>query len=69
MDELLKLCVTAFTGVFVVLAVLAAVIRLITVLFPDRPGRWIDPALVAAVGSAVAVVHPGARVTSIVEET
>jgi hypothetical protein len=71
MDEpnLLAVCGLAFGSVFLLLALLAGVIRLVSVAFPERPRRQIDPALVAALGVTAAVVHPGARVTRIVEET
>jgi Na+-transporting methylmalonyl-CoA/oxaloacetate decarboxylase gamma subunit len=71
MDEpsLLAVCGLAFGSVFLLLAILAAVIRLVTAVFPERPRRRIDPALVAAVSATADLVHPGARVTRIVEET
>jgi Na+-transporting methylmalonyl-CoA/oxaloacetate decarboxylase gamma subunit len=70
MDEtnLLAVCGLAFGSVFLLLAILAGVIRLVTVVFPERPGRRIDPPVVAALGATAAVVYPGARVTRIVEE-
>jgi hypothetical protein len=61
--------ITAFTSVFVLLAVLAGVIRLVTLLFPERAERPVDPALAAALAAAVAASRPGARVTRIAEET
>ncbi len=70
MDDpnLFALCIAAFASVFAVLAILAGAIRLLTLVFPARPERRIDPALMAAVSGAVAVVFAGARVTRIVEE-
>jgi hypothetical protein len=71
MDDtnLLAVCGFAFGSVFLLLAILAGVIRLVTVAFPQRPRSRIDPALVAALGATAAVVCPGAHVTRIVEET
>ncbi len=66
--DLLAVCLTAFASVFVLLALLAGVIRIVTFVFPARPERGIEPALVAAVAGSVAVLRPGARVTTIVEE-
>jgi hypothetical protein len=66
--DLLAVCITALASVFAVLAVLAGAIRLVTFLFPERPERRVDPALVAALAGAVAAVHTGAGVTRIVEE-
>ena len=64
----LTMCGTAFTAVFFILSFLAAMIRLITVVFPQRPGRQ-DIALYGAIASAVAVLFPGARVTHVEEES
>ena len=66
--ELLVVCATAFLAVIVLLTVLAGAIHLITRLFP-QPRSGVDPALVAAIGSAVAATVPGARVTRIEEES
>ena len=66
--DLLAVCLTAFAAVFVLLALLAVVIRCVTFVFPERPERGLEPALVAAVAGSVAVLRPGARVTRIVEE-
>ena len=60
-------CYTAFAVVFVVLALLAFVIHLVTLAFPARSPRT-DPAVVAAITAAVATQQPGARVVHI-EET
>ena len=65
--SLLVVCVTAFVVVFAVLAVLAAAMHLITILFPERVAA-LDGALVAAISSAMNAVAPGARVTRIEEE-
>ena len=61
------ICLTAFVAVFVLLAMLAMVIRLIPLAFPLR-GTSDDAALLAAMSAAVAMVYPGARVTRIEEE-
>ena len=60
-------CVTAFGVVFVVLAFLALVIHLISLVLPARAPRT-DAAVVAAIGAVVASRQPGARVVHIVEE-
>jgi hypothetical protein len=64
--NLLTLCGTAFLAVFVLLALLALVIRLITWFFPERAAMD-DAALVAAISAAMATVVPGGRVTRIEE--
>ena len=60
-------CITAFGVVFVVLAFLALVIHLISLVLPARAPRT-DPVVAAAIAAAVAAQHPGARVVRIVEE-
>lgn len=66
--NLLVVCVAAFSVVFLVLALLAAAMRLITILFPERvPGP--DGVVYAAIASTVAVLAPGTRVTRIEEES
>jgi Na+-transporting methylmalonyl-CoA/oxaloacetate decarboxylase gamma subunit len=60
-------CVTAFGVVFVVLAFLALVIHLVSLVLPARAPRT-DPVVAAAIAAAVATQQPGARVVRIVEE-
>ena len=66
--NLLTICGTAFLAVFVLLIILAVVIRLITVVFP-LPDKSDEATLAAAISTAVATIYPGARVTRIEEET
>lgn len=66
--NLLTVCGTAFSAVFILLIALAAIIRLITTVFPARRGAD-DAVLAAAISTAIATVYPGARVTRIEEET
>jgi hypothetical protein len=56
----LAVCSLAFLTVFILLAVLAFGMRIITLLFAPR--RGVDAAIIAAVASSVSVVSPGARV-------
>jgi hypothetical protein len=64
--DLLLYCATAFAAVFVLLAILALLMKSITQIFPERlPGR--DVALVAAVASVVAAQYPGAIITKVEE--
>jgi len=65
--DLLWVCAVAFTGVFTLLAALAVVMHLITVLFPERRAA-VDPVVTAVVSTTVATLFPGARVTRIEEE-
>jgi hypothetical protein len=66
--DLLVVCFAAFTAVFVMLTVLALVMRGLIALFPERPGGSIDPALVAAVTAAASAAYPDSRIATI-EET
>jgi TRAP-type C4-dicarboxylate transport system permease small subunit len=66
--NLMLVCLIAFGVVFSVLAVLAAAMHAITVLFPERVAK-VDEAVVAAISSTVATLVPGAHVTRIEEES
>jgi hypothetical protein len=66
--NLLIICGTAFLAVFVLLIVLAVIIRLITAAFPC-PDNEDDAMVAAAISAAVATAYPGARVTRIEEQT
>ena len=78
--SLLAVCFTAMIAVFVLLAFLAVIIRLISVVFPETlPARsdsmagsdsmaQSDSTMLAAVATTVASVYPGWRVTRIAEE-
>jgi hypothetical protein len=67
--NLLVICGTAFLVVFVVLAILAAVMRGLMLVFPqpEEPGAGIDPAVVAAITEAVTSAYPGTKVSGIEE--
>ncbi|MFO7654161.1 MAG: hypothetical protein R6X25_10105 [Candidatus Krumholzibacteriia bacterium] len=66
--NLVSACGIAFSAVFLLLAVLAALMQVMTVVFPERKPKT-DSALVAAISSTVASLLPGARVTRIEEES
>lgn len=66
--NMMLVCLVAFVVVFTALAVLAAVMRAITAVFPVRSGG-VDGAVLAAIASSVATLAPGARVTHIEEES
>lgn len=65
---LINICLTTLGVVLGVLAALAAVMHVITVVFPMRPAKS-DPALVAAISSTVTSLFPTSRVTRIEEES
>jgi hypothetical protein len=66
--NLLQICVTAFLAVVLLLSLLAGVIRLLVATFPvtEQP-TGPDAAVLAAIHTAAAALHPGARVTNIEE--
>lgn len=64
--SLLTICGSALVAVFVLLLLLAAVIRLITLVFPSRE-TTVDASVIAGISAAVAAIYPGARVTRIEE--
>lgn len=65
-SELLIICLSALISVFVLLAVLALVMRLIIVFFPEKLAAT-DAALVAAVMTTAQAAFPGMKVTKVEE--
>jgi hypothetical protein len=63
---LLQICAIAFLMVFAILTILALVMRLIIVIFPEKAVAT-DAAMIAAVTAAVQTVLPGTKVTTIEE--
>ena len=64
--ELWLVCITAFCAVGLLLAVLAALMRLILAVFPQAQDTT-DTMMIAAVASVVASVYPGTRITKVEE--
>ena len=64
--NLLVICALAFGAVFVLLVVLAAVMRLILSVFPERVEES-DTALIAAVTSLASTLYPGILITKVEE--
>ena len=65
--DLLLVCVSAFASVFVLLTVLALVMRALIAVFPEK-ATTTDTAVLAAVTAAVSAAYPGARIKDIQEE-
>ncbi|MBN2227530.1 MAG: hypothetical protein JW763_09210 [candidate division Zixibacteria bacterium] len=63
---LLTICVSALISVFLLLSLLALVMRLILALFPV-PVQVTDSAIVAAIVSAAQRLYPGTTVTKVEE--
>jgi hypothetical protein len=64
---LLYVSISVFVAVFVVLTVLALLMRLILVVFPETGDD--DTAVLAAVTAVAGNAHPGMRITQIEERT
>jgi len=64
--DLLIICASAFIAVFVLLAFLAIVMRIITVLFPQKAAST-DAVAIAAVASVISTLYPGTRITKVEE--
>ena len=64
--DLLLICSLSFLCVFLVLSVLAVIIRIITELFPFKESK-VDSAIVAAISTSVSLNYPGTVVTKIEE--
>jgi len=65
--ELVTMCLTAFSAVFFLLAVLAGVMHLITLVFPEK-AKKVDATYVAAISASINSVIPGAKITRIEEK-
>ena len=59
-------CIFSFLAVFILLGVLALLIKLVDTLFPEETGKD-DGAAVAAVHAVIGLSFPGARVTNMEE--
>ena len=64
--NLVIICITAFTAVFILLALLAGVMQLIMMIFP-KAGKVIEPTYIAAISSTFQALIPGSKVTRIEE--
>ena len=65
-ENLLVVCISALIAVFILLSLLALVMKLIIIIFPMKAGRS-DAVLLAAVATAVSTIYPGTKLTNIEE--
>jgi len=65
-SELLVICVSAFLAVFVLLGILALLMRLILVVFPAKQSTT-DTAAIAAMTALAQSMYPGMKVTRVEE--
>jgi len=68
--QLLFVCMSSLLAVFVLLTILAVTMRLLVAVFPEtiRKLTTSDPAMLAAIMTAVASLYPGMKVTRVEEE-
>lgn len=59
-------CLTSFVVVFVVLAFMAAIMRLLIKIFPEAISK-VDAATLAAITTVISTHYPGTRITEIKE--
>ena len=64
--NLLIICISAYIAVFLLLAFLATIMKLLTVVFPKKLDG-IEPAIVAALTAAATYAFPGTKVTKVEE--
>jgi hypothetical protein len=67
LGALVIVCIAAFAAVFVLLSLLAAIMRLILAAFPQIDRQVADAAVIAAVSTVVTNLYPRTRITKIEE--
>ena len=65
--ELSIICGVAFLVVFLILVLLAFIMRIIMLIFPAKAVE-IEPAMIAAVAATVQSVFPGTKITKLEEK-
>jgi len=65
--EMLVICGVAFFSVFMLLLLIAVVMRLIIFIFPEKALKT-DAAMLAAVSGAVQSIFPGTKIKNIEEK-
>lgn len=64
--ELISICLSAFIAVFLILSILAIMMRLITDFFSVKESKE-DSAVIAALSTVVNQYYPGTKITKIEE--
>ncbi len=65
-SDLLMVCISAFVAVFILLTLLAGVMRLVLEIFPQKIAKT-DAVMMAAVAAVASSIYPGTKVTNIEE--
>ena len=63
--NLLIICVAAFCAVFLLLAFLALVMKILTNVFPEKVADELDAAMLAAISASLSVVYPQTKITKV----
>ena len=63
--NLLMICVSAFCAVFLLLAFLALVMKILTRVFPEKVADELDAAMLAAISTSLSVVYPRTKITKV----
>jgi hypothetical protein len=63
--NLLMICVAAFCAVFLLLAFLALVMKILINVFPEKVKDELDAAMLAAVSASLSVVYPKTKITKV----
>jgi hypothetical protein len=64
-SDFLTICGTGFLAVFILLSLLAVLMRLLTLAFPEVPEGESDAQAIAAIAVAMNSLYPGTRITRI----
>lgn len=64
--NLVMICASAFAAVFLLLAFLSLVMRIIITVFPQKSSQG-DAAMLAAVAATVSAIYPGTKITRVEE--
>jgi len=69
-NQLLYICISSLLAVFVLLTLLAIVMRILVAVFPEALERLAasDAALLAAISATITTMYPGLRATRVEEE-
>jgi len=59
------ICVAAFSAVFLLLAFLALVMKILINVFPEKVKDEFDAAMLAAVSAALSVIYPETKITKV----
>ena len=63
--NLLMISVSAFCAVFLLLAFLALVMKILTNVFPEIVADEVDAAMLAAISASMSVVYPQTKITKV----